>query len=89
MTPDTLTLDVKPADARDLRRRLQARTDVFTTAVLPGGAIVEDGPDALNYHFHVPGAWAVEEAGADLRLTNEAGHVLTVREGRIQLTLAK
>ena len=70
-------------------RRLQATGPLFTTAILPGGAIVEDGPEAINYHFHVPGGWAVEQDGSDLRLTNDAGHALTIRDGRIQLTLAK
>lgn len=89
MSPDSMTLEAPTADARNLRRRLQATGPLFTTAILPGGAIVEDGPEALNYHFHVPGNWEMNQIGDDMRLTHAAGHVLTIREGRIQLTLAK
>jgi hypothetical protein len=89
MTPGTLTLDVSPDDALNLRRRLQAREEIRTTAVLPGGAILEDGPDATTYHFHVPGEWSRTEAGDGIRLEHAAGHVLTVRDGRVQLQIAK
>lgn len=89
MSPETLTLDVAPADTGNLRRRLQATGPLFTAAILPGGAIVEDGPEALQYHFQAQGHWSVDQAGEDVRLTSDTGHTLTIRDGRIQLTLAK
>ena len=89
MSPDTMTRDVAPADARNLRRRLQATGPLFTTAILPGGAIVEDGPNGLSYHFHVQGNWSIDQTGADLLLTTDTGHTLSSRDGRIQLTLSK
>ena len=87
--PGSLTLDVTPDDALHLRRRLQARPEIQTTAILAGGAILEDGPDATTYHFHVPGDWAPVPAAEGLRLEHAAGHVLSIRDGRVQLTLAK
>lgn len=89
MSPDTMTLEVAPADARNLRRRLQATGPLFTTAILPGGAIVEDGPDVLKYHFHVQGSWSIDQTGGDVRMTSDTGHTLTIRDGRIQLSLLK
>lgn len=87
--PASLTLDVTPDDALNLRRRLQARPEIQTTAVLAGGAILEDGPDATSYHFHVPGDWTPVAASEGVRLEHPAGHVLSIRDGRVQLTIAK
>ena len=89
LAPATVTLDVTTDDALHLRRRLQARPEMHTTAVLPGGVLLEDGPEATTYHFPVAGAWAATGEGDDLRLAHPAGHVLTVRDGRVQITLAK
>lgn len=87
--PATLTLDVTADDALNLRRRLQACPEIHTTSVLAGGALLEDGPDTTTYHFHVPGAWTQAAHGDEVRLEHAAGHVLTIRNGRVQLTIAK
>lgn len=87
--PGSLTLDVTRDDALNLRRRLQAQPEIHTTSVLAGGAILEDGPNTTIYHFHVPGTWTQASQGDAFRLEHEAGHVLTIRDGRVQLTLAK
>lgn len=87
--PGSVTLDVTAGDALQLRRRLQERPEIHTTAVLPGGAILEDGPEATRYHFHVPGTWSQVAHGDEVRLEHSAGHVLLIRDGRVQLTIAK
>lgn len=87
--PGSLTLDVTTDDALNLRRRLQARPEIRTTSVLAGGAILEDGPETTTYHFHVPGSWTQVGHGDEVRLVHGAGHELTIRDGRVQLTIAK
>ncbi len=87
--PGSLTLDVTTDDALNLRRRLQARAEIHTTSVLAGGAILEDGPDTTKYHFHLPGSWTQTGQGEEVRLEHAAGHVLMIRDGRVQLTIAK
>lgn len=88
-TAPTVTLDVFEAAPVDLRSRLRAQHVTTAASLLPGGVILEESAEALVYRLAMAGDWRVETAGAEIRLTNDAGVTVHVVDGRLSLAVAK
>jgi hypothetical protein len=84
-----INLDVYAENPGGLRRRLQDRPAQLAASLLPGGMIMEETDEALTYRVGTFGPWTIEQRDGEIRLSNDMGHTLTVRDGQVIHTIAK